>query len=181
MLFSVRSGWALASGIGRRPSTRATVVVLAGALVASAGEARAEWQSTRWGMSLADAMAAVPGARPLADGTEAKTATYGIARARFEWSSGPFQFFGTLAFDPASNGLSAVLLDAVKGSDCLGILRELTIRYGAPRSTAPNYGQSHQWLTDKTLIQLHHTWPRGGAQTCIVSYRSRVTPSNRGL
>jgi hypothetical protein len=159
---------------------RSTVVGLA--FLCTVGAAHADWQYTRWGMTVDQAIAASQGklkaCNPQACNGQKNESTLALAYGSYR--VGEFSFTSFLMFDKADKKLAHVSLTLVNGEKALQLGSALRGRYGEPASrnstTTPGFSIT-VWRekTDEVLFTLI------GNDYANVTYRPRITSSNRGL
>lgn len=130
------------------------VLVLVGALVAGAGTAAADWQNTRWGMSVDELRAADPNLQEPDDAEQrTQSGTMGAPRLKGTHSMGGKDFGSYFYF--RDGGLARVSLEAIDRTGGNSILPNLKAMYGQPEREANDRFQSCDrwsvsWRDEKT-------------------------------
>jgi hypothetical protein len=157
----------------------AKVVVVTVAASYSNG-AEADWQYTRWGMTLDEVLKASNGrmqrCSPLAcKGKESENLTPG---AFGPYESGPYKFQAFLSFNSAG-GLAFVnleLLDATSEHSA-SLVGELHSKYGKPDSSSKGLLSYWIWRTPTDQISVLQI----GDDVTHLQYKQRTTLENKGL
>jgi hypothetical protein len=122
-------------------------------------QVRADWQNTKWNMTVAQ-VRAVTGARvptpaEQSAGTIARTGQAPQLVEEYRSGSIPFQ---ARFFFSASGGLDRVILNLTDYSKENEVINALTGKYGAPiEKTKRRYGMNMRWVTkpDNLIIDLY--------------------------
>lgn len=150
-------------------------------VVSAAGSASADWQYTRWGMTVAQVASASKGqlkeCPPVACDSQGNDTT--AAKLFGTYLSGEFAFTAFALFDRRSNKLMGMRLSLQtptpeRGASLAGSLRG---RYGEPASE------------DRTALLTLMIWREKADQIAylarpssfIISYQPSITDSNKGL
>ena len=158
-----------------RPMFRHFAVLL---LVGYSAEALADWQYTKWGMTLEEVIAASDGkARKFADAGQ-DTDTERL-KAIAPYSTGDFAFEAGFNFSRKDGRLRSVRLKLVEG-DGLRLYAALVNRYGKPVSESKSSVMQHaRWLdkaNNNTVV-----WFVIGADYFTVQYSPLIGESEKGL
>lgn len=145
-------------------------LLLAIALVGMSSAARADWQYTRWGMSLTQVIAASHG--QVHEVPETDSGMLGRLLARGTYRAGGLTFNSTFFFD--DSGLSRVHL-SVTGVDCKSILTDLIKKYGMP---SVNRIGEPTWRDGDNANVVHLT---DAGSVCVVSYTPGTPSAASGL
>jgi len=159
------------------------LIGIALALFSVVGTAQADWQYTKWGMTVSQAQAASQGQlKPCTqqDG-KGQTTEKSTALLYGPYRSGEFSFTSFLFFNKSSNKLDHVslkLIDSLKSNELIGAVRS---RYGEPSSHSKS-ALMDVWMwhekTDQVSILVIGN---GATATAELMYQPRITSSNRGL
>jgi hypothetical protein len=153
-------------------------LIILAVFVALTTPAAADWQYTKWGMTLAQVQAASKGKLQPCDTRCADHSTPGTTvRLRGEYQAGEFTFSAWAAFDSQGrlNGVRLNLLDSSQITPLVGSVRA---KYGEPESSSPESILSiSTWRdrTDQVEMQLI------GSRSATLIYSPRVTASSKGL
>lgn len=149
-------------------------------LILSSRGALADWQATRWGMTIAEAIAATPNAMEVAP---KEVGQVGIIRAKFPWKSGRFEFDRLHFFHSENKRLISVELRLTDFKLCQDLRYALAERYGIPQQQKDaNPVWSAEWFVERTTIVWFRTLAAaGGGSSCQVFYKSRSNPDSDGL
>lgn len=145
--------------------------------------ARADWQATKWGMSVPEALAAIPGAVEVQPTTSRDTRV-GIERGRFVWRSGRFEFDGRLKFHRLTDRLTSVDLALRDFGNCIDLRHALVQKYGRPSQDSD---KRPIWTTDWFVAGTMVSWMQVDYRqspkdnTCVLFYKSRSDPDTDGL
>lgn len=157
---------------------RATVVL---ATVLAAAPACADWQYTRWGMTVDQALAASGGTMAPCTPTACKSG----AGSKFQpktfgrYQSGEFKFESILLFDNAG-GLAMVALKLLELEHLNRLQDALISKYGEPVIENAGFLHIRRWMTATDRIELRNI---GADKPSLVllNYTPRSTISNKGL
>lgn len=151
-------------------------------LIISVASANADWQYSKWGMTVDQVLAASKGQlkkcsavcdKQSTDGTEAQL--YG------PYSSGDFEFTAFALFDKKTRKLASIRLRLDNNDKAQELMGALRSKYGEPETKS------------RTQVLNLAVWRSAGDQisyiligfdnnyTGTVSYQPRVTDSNKGL
>lgn len=142
---------------------RTVVAALCLAMAAIVSPAAADWEGARWGMSVDEAHAAIPGLRPVRNGIRLSDARKHSVR--------DVVFMGIEAeasYYYGENGLAFVALD-VPFRQCQALVEGLITRYGSPAS-----------VDDQLLLKLI-TWDDAAAGNRMVLMHSTAGICNLRL
>lgn len=147
--------------------------------VVVASAAKADWQYTKWGMSLDEVIAASKGQMERCDGACAKLSTDAeFAGATGPYQSGPFDFKAVAYFDKKTGKLSSMLLYLKDVDQAFRLQDELKAKYGRPASNMDvSVTRTTVWLTDTEKVEFSLIYKA----LVSVKYQPRLTASNKGL
>jgi hypothetical protein len=141
-----------------------TIFLLSITCAMSASSAKADWQYTKWGMSVAQVAKASKGkAQPYS--SKYSNETYQVELAA-PFQSGPFAFNAHFEFQ-GSKGLAIVALHPVDGTDCPSIERPLISKYGESDPEPRRFG-AYKW-DDRKSNNVVRFVPNGN--DCVLIYR----------
>jgi hypothetical protein len=140
--------------------------------------ARVDWQYTRWGMTVQEAVNASGGQLKLCQNNECKTArTMQLEPRAFGlYQSAEFKFISYLLFD-AQGKLSAVKLHMADKAKELSLLAAMRDKYGPPsgQENSPHY-TVRLWRTPSEEVSLL-TW----SGDAVLMYKPVPAASSKGL
>jgi hypothetical protein len=143
----------------------------------------ADWQYTKWGMTVDQAAAASKGQMKQCAPTTCAGQNTELHDARLygHYASGDFRFAGYLLFDKKSQKLALVnlkLANQTQSSDLIGGLRA---RYGEPASQSKSaIMEIWTWRTPTDQINLLVIGDARSGSTTL-SYKPRITDNTKGL
>ncbi|MDB5615920.1 hypothetical protein [Tardiphaga sp.] len=148
-------------------------------LIVSITPAAADWQYTKWGMTVAQVQAASKGKlRPCDAQCAGHSTSNATVRLRGEYNAGEFAFSTWAAFDNQGrlNGIRLGLLDPSQVTPLIGSVRA---KYGEPESGSRGSSilNISTWRDRTDQISLTVI----GSSNAELMYSPRVTPSNAGL
>lgn len=170
---------------------RNAVAAAAGALFLFSGPtpASADWQNTKWGMSVEDVKRVRPDAREAPPDVVKELRTDSTLPVLVDaYSTSEFKFRAVFSVDRRSRKLMQVRLDLPLAHDCSRLKEALTTRYGAPR-TDSDYKVGQQvlfyiasWRGGNDQISWMH-WLAAGKdpEACNVTYRGPSQVKSDGL
>jgi hypothetical protein len=159
--------------------TRKTVFGLVSlASLATVQPASADWQYTKWGMTVPQVAAASGGkATPLTDkGLDRGT---DIVRLQAPYTSGAFVFTARFLFDASTERLSRVDLKLENGKMCADLHGALYTKYGPPDTTKPSVAMLSIWR-DRASSSTISLLTIGG-DSCTLGYAPMRNSNNQGL
>jgi hypothetical protein len=145
--------------------------------------AYADWQYTRWGMTVEQVSAASKGQLRSCNAVCDKQVTNGeIARLYGPYRSGEFQFTAFAMFDKSTNKLAYMNLkleNSLQGNALIGALRT---KYGEPANqTNTQLMTMLVWRDARDQIDIVTIGPGMPDALTTLAYRPRLTGSNKGL
>ncbi len=153
-------------------------------IILSVNYARADWQYTRWGMTVEEVVSAPKGTlkRCVPSTCAGQETENDIAMLFGDYRSDGFLFTIFSLFDRTTGKLSSISLKLKDARQVYGLASALRAKYGAPAIADGTPGLLESW-----------TWRPGSDQISLIAigshppsdasltYQPRVTPSNRRL
>lgn len=155
-----------------------SIIALAATIAASA-PARADWQYTKWGMSIAEVVNASKGELQRCGAACPKLQTDAEAAAvSGPYQSGPFEFKAFAYFTRGTGQLSSMLLYLKDVDQGFRLEDEMKAKYGRPTSQSDlSMSRTTIWLTETDKIEFSLIYKA----LVSLKYTPRVTSSNKGL
>lgn len=151
----------------------------AACVLLTAHVARADWQYTKWGMSVDEVIASSKGEMQRCESACSKLQTDDeVAAASGLYQSGSFEFKAFAYFNRKTGRLSSMLLYLRDTDQGFRLQDELKAKYGRPTSqTDVSISRSTIWLTDIDKIEFSLIYKA----MVSLKYQPRVSASNKGL
>jgi hypothetical protein len=141
----------------------------------------ADWQYTKWGMSVDAVVKASNGIAKPDLKSQANSTGFATSLLVAPYKAGRFEFTAHFLFDKQTQGLSRVDLKLKKPSECSSVWRELGDKYGEPKieKEVSRIMEGATWWDEKanngiTIIQI-------GNNDCTIWYWQLTGPINKGL
>lgn len=132
------------------------------------GSAQADWQYTKWGMSVEDVRAASKGGLTTTKAQDVVLSGKSLKLVG-KYVAGNHQFTASMFFDSASGGLAAVRLSQSSIGECKSTSASLAVKYGGGIQDA--HGQT-VWRDDGSGNQIIYDASKSGDDiACTVMYR----------
>ncbi len=153
------------------------------ALAAMPGTALANWQRTKWGMTVPEVRAAAPRPIRVPASSEVLDDNDAVALLAAPYQAGPYRFEAVFLFGRSSRLLSEVKLDVIERAQCEGLLGSLRTEYGKEERVISDVPVDlHIWRSATTgdLVQYLAVGLDEPAM-CAVTYKPPVAPGASGL
>jgi hypothetical protein len=158
-----------------------TVTVLTALLINTV--AYADWQYTRWGMTVEQVAAASKGQLRLCNAACDKQVTDGeIARLYGQYRSGEFAFTAFAMFNKTTGKLAYMNLKLDNSSQGNALIGALRAKYGEPATkTSSQLMSMFVWREARDQINIVSIGSGTADGLTTLAYRPRLSDSNKGL
>lgn len=155
--------------------------VIATSIIFFTGAAHADWQYTRWGMTIDQVAAASNGSlRPCTvKGCEGPSGGEFEPKLFGPYTSGKFNFTAFSLFDK-SGGLARIYLRLEDPAQASRLHDALTSKYGNPSTKDAGFLHITYWQPQADRIELRSIGD-GKRKHVTLTYSPRISPSNKGL
>lgn len=154
--------------------------IFAFALISVSCQARADWQYTKWGMTVDQVLAASNGKlrRCSVDACKGQVTDSTAAQITGEYKAGEYAFTVYAMFDKRSNKLSSVTLELLNPTQGDSLVGSVRAKYGEPATASRTAIMSlYVWRDQKDQISIMNI----GRTSVSLQYQPRLNEANKGL